>query len=64
MHKRSGIQGQHKWTWSHPLFHFIKTNNNEKPDKYYVKIKLSRDPTSKKSDLYTLKTTLFDNGEP
>ena len=28
------------------------------------KIKLCRDPTSEKSDLYEFKVALFDNGEP
>ena len=41
-----------------------KTNNYHKSEKYYVKIKLRRDPTSSTSDLYELKTALFDNGEP
>ena len=33
-------------------------------DKYFVKIKLGRDPTSEKSDLYKFKMDLFDNGNP
>ena len=41
----------------------IKIKNNKKSDKYFVKIKLRRDPTSEKSDLYELKIPLFDNGE-
>ena len=33
----------------------IKNKNNEKLDKYCVKIKFYRDPTLQKSDLYELK---------
>ena len=32
--------------------------------KYCVKIKLRRDPTSQKLDPHELKTALFDNGKP
>ena len=42
----------------------IKIKNNDKSDKYFVKIKLRTDPTSGKSDLYEFKMTLFDNGDP
>ena len=41
----------------------IKSQNNDKLDKYFVKIKLRRDPTSDKSDHYEFKMALFDNGE-
>ena len=33
-------------------------------DKYFVKIKLCRDLTSEKSDLYEFKMALFNNGKP
>ena len=42
----------------------IKSNNDEKLDKYFVKITFRRDTTSEKSDLYEFKMTLFDNGDP
>ena len=42
----------------------IKSKNGDKLDKYYVKIKSNRDPTSKKSNIYGFKTALFDNGNP
>ena len=42
----------------------IKSNNGDKPDKYFIKIKLCRDPTSEKSDLYEFKMALFDNFDP
>ena len=35
-----------------------------KAEKYCVKIKLRRNPTSEKSDLYEFKMALFDNDEP
>ena len=34
-----------------------------KSDKYFVKLKLRRDPTSSTSDLYEFKMFLFENGE-
>ena len=46
----------------HPIS-IIKGNNNDKPDKYFVKIKLRRDPTSEKPDPYEFKMALFDNGD-
>ena len=42
----------------------IKIKNDMKAGKYCVKIKLRRDPTSEKSDLYEFKMALFDNGNP
>ena len=41
----------------------IKRNNYDKSDKYFVKLKLSRDPTSAMSDLYEFKMDLFDNDD-
>ena len=41
-----------------------KSNNYDKLDKYFVKIKLRRYPTSEKSDLYEFKMALFHNGDP
>ena len=32
-------------------------------DKYFVKLKLCRDPTLSTSDLYELKMSLFENGD-
>ena len=42
----------------------IKKKNDDKPDKYFAKFKLRKDPTSEKFDLYEFKMALFDNGEP
>ena len=42
----------------------IKSEHEDKSDKDFVKMKLLRDPTSAKSDLYLFKMALFDNGEP
>ena len=47
-----------------PLIPLIKSNNNDKPHKDFVKIKLGRDLTSETLDLYEIKTALFDNGNP
>ena len=46
-----------------PLITLIKVKNDEKLDKYFVKIILRRYPTPEKSDLYEFKMSLFDNGK-
>ena len=38
-----------------PLIPLIKGKNDDKSDKYFVKIKLRRDSTSEKLDFYELK---------
>ena len=38
-----------------------KSKNDDKSDKYFVNIKLRRDPESEKLDLYEFKMALFDN---
>ena len=45
-----------------PQFPLIKSKKDDKLDKYFIRIKLRRDPTSEKLDLYEFKMTLFDNG--
>ena len=45
-----------------PLIPLVKENHDDKSGKYFVKIKLRRDPTSSTSDLYEFKISLFDNG--
>ena len=45
-----------------PTILFIKSNNDDKSDKYFVKNRLCRDPTSENSSLYEFKMALFDNG--
>ena len=47
-----------------PSIPLIKEKNHGKSDKYFVKLKLRRDPTLPTSDLYDLKMFFFDNGEP
>ena len=47
-----------------PPIPLIKENQNVKLDKYFVKQKLCRYPTSSTSDLYEFKISFFDNGEP
>ena len=47
-----------------PPVPLIKGKNNDKSDKYFVKFKFRRNPTSKKSDPYEFKMALFDNGYP
>ena len=43
---------------------FIKSNSDDKSDKYCVENKLHRDPTFPKLDLYGFKMALFDNSKP
>ena len=64
MHKKNWNQGAVHVHVEPPLITLIKRKNNEKSDEDCLKIKLRRDPTSKKSDLYEFKMTLFDNGDP
>ena len=48
-----------------PTIPLVKAKNDNKRDNNCIKIKLRRDPTSQKSDLfYEFKTDLFDNGYP
>ena len=42
----------------------IKEKHDGKPEKYFVKPKLCRNPTSYMSDLYEFKMSLFDYGKP
>ena len=44
-----------------PLIPLIKEKHDGKSDKYFVKLKLRRDPTSPTSDLCEFKMSLFDN---
>ena len=64
LHKKGLSRGAVKMYIPPPQILLIKSMNDTKSDKYFVKIKLSRDTTSEKSDLYDLKTALFDNGDP
>ena len=47
-----------------PLITLIESKNDAKLEKDCVKIKLRRDITSGKPDLYELKMALFENGDP
>ena len=42
----------------------IKMKHNDKPYKDFVNVKLRRDSTSEKLDLYEFKISLFDDGDP
>ena len=42
----------------------IKLKYDVKSEKYFVKLKLCRDPTSSTLDLYEFRMSLFDNGKP
>ena len=62
--KKGWNNGEIKIHVDAPPITWVKINNDEKPDKYSVKIKLRRDPTSEKSDLHKLKMDLLYNGDP
>ena len=47
-----------------PLIPLIKGKNNEKLDKYFIKITLCGGSTYKSLDLYEFKMALFDNRDP
>ena len=47
-----------------PLIPLIKSKNDYKSDKNCVKIKLRKDPTSAKSNIYEFKKALFDQVDP
>ena len=47
-----------------PLIPIIEGTKYDTSEKYCVKIKLRRDPTPQKSDLFEFEMTLFDNHDP
>ena len=46
-----------------PPIPLINSKHDDKLDKYFVKLKLHRDPTSATSDLYDFKMAFFNNDE-
>ena len=46
------------------IYPLIKSKHDDKSDKYSLKLKLHRDLTSEKSDLYEFKMSLFGNSDP
>ena len=62
-HKKGWKPGTNKAHVEPPPNILIKEIYNDKSDKYFVKIKLRRDPTSSMSDLYEFNMSLFDHGE-
>ena len=63
-HNKIWNQGAVQMLVEPPPIPLISGNNDTKLNKYSVKIKLHKDPTSENSDLYEFKMALFDNGEP
>ena len=47
-----------------PLIPLVKETYNSKSDEYFIKLKISSDPTSSTSDLCEFKMCLFDYCEP
>ena len=62
--KKGWMTGMTKPHVEPPPIPLIKEKHNGKSDKYFVKLKLLRDPTLSTSDLYEFKMSLFDNGKP
>ena len=63
-HKKSWNSGMTQVHVEPPPKPLIKVKYDGKSDKYFVKLKLCRDPTSSTSDLYEFKMYLFENGNP
>ena len=63
-HKKKWHTGTVKVHIDPPLIPLKKSKNNEKPDKYFIKIELRRNPTSETFDLYEFKLSLFNNRNP
>ena len=63
-HKKVWIYGAVQIHAGPPHIPLIKSNLDMKLEKYYVRIKLRRFPTSQKSDMYEFRISLFENGEP
>ena len=64
LHRKCWIQGAVKIHLDPPVIPLIKSKNDAKPDKDCVEIKMCRDLTSEKLDLYKFKIALFENSEP
>ena len=47
-----------------PMIPLIRIKNDDKSDKYFVKLNICKDPLSSSPDLYEFKMVLFENGEP
>ena len=63
-HKKKWNTGTIQVQLEPPPIPLPESNNDDKLDKEFVKIKLRRDTTSENSDPYEFKMVLFDNGEP
>ena len=57
--RKSGVVQMHV---DPPLTPLIKINLDDNSDKYFIKLKLCRDLTSARLDLYDFKIDLFENG--
>ena len=63
-HKKTLNAGVAQVHMEPPPFPMIRSKHNHKLDKDFIKLKLSRDLMSDKSNLYAFKMVLFNNGEP
>ena len=63
-HKNSWNSGMTQPHVDPPPIPLIKIEHDNKSDKYFVKIKICKDPMSSSSDLYEFNMALFDNGDP
>ena len=57
----ASVVQQHMYPPPVPL---IKNKHDDNLEKYSIKLKLHRDLTSEKLDLYEFKIVLFENGDP
>ena len=63
-HKKKWNSGTVQVHVDTPPIPLIISNKNDRSDKYFYEIKLGRDLTSEKLDLYEFKMALFNNGYP
>ena len=63
-HKKGWIADSNPARLETPPIPLVKEMSTGKSDGDYVKLKLRRDPTSSASDLYELRMSLFDHGDP
>ena len=63
-HRESQRTGAVQTYVDSPPINLVKSKNDLKMERYYVKIKFCRNQTSEKPDMYESKIALLDSGEP
>ena len=63
-HRESWRTGAVQTYVDSPPINLVKSKNDLKMERYYVKISFCRNQTSEKPDMYESKIALLDSGEP